>query len=140
MQIGAENAIQLPLILEIYEGDWISIWRTLGIGFAHDVLVGFDGTVYENSGPGGKVRRNKLTSVLRGAVVVNVISRASNPSEVVRRVTEAERMLNTPWSVFYNCQDFASEVVTGLPRSFQRDAVVGLGIVFLAGMLWGNSE
>ena len=38
----------------------------------------------------------------------------------------AESKLGTLWAGFYNCQDFASEVATGKPQSFQRDAVVAL--------------
>ena len=40
--------------LTLREGDWLRLWNGVGIGIALDVWVGTGGTVYENSGPGGR--------------------------------------------------------------------------------------
>ena len=51
------------------QGDWLRLWNSTGMGIAHDVWVGVGGIVYENSGPGGFVRRNTLANVLAGRKV-----------------------------------------------------------------------
>lgn len=123
--------------LTIREGDWLRLWNSLGVGVAHDVWVGTGGTVYENSGPGGFVRRNWLQHVLAGRKVIHIVARTM-ADDLPFRVAFAESKLGTLWAGFYNCQDFASEVATGKPQSFQRDAVVGLSIVFGGLLLAAN--
>ena len=69
-----------PIILScdgdftIREGDWLRLWNSLGVGVAHDVWVGTGGVVYENSGPGGFVRRNWLANVLAGRKVIHIVA------------------------------------------------------------------
>ncbi len=98
----------------IREGDWLRLWNSLGVVVAHDVWVGTADMVYENSGPGGFVRRNTLANVLAARKVIHIIARTS-VAELAEKVAG-----------FYNCQDFASEVATGMTQSFRRDAVVAL--------------
>lgn len=117
----------------IQDGDTLRLWNSLGIGVAHDVWVGSGGTVYENSGPGGNVRRNTLDSVLAGRKVIQIVARTA-ATELEAKVRSAESRLGTPWTAFYNCQDFVSEVATGWPRSFQREAAVAAS--FFGGILW----
>jgi hypothetical protein len=120
------------------EGDWLRLWSSLGIGVAHDVWVGTGGTVYENSGPAGFVRRNTLANVLAGRKAIQIVARTA-AGELEAKVNFAEWRLGTQWAAFYNCQDFASEVATGRPQSFQREAVVALSL-FAAGLLWFSSQ
>lgn len=129
-----------PIILScdgdftIREGDWLRLWNSLGVGVAHDVWVGTGGLVYENSGPGGFVRRNWLANVLAGRKVIHIVARTT-VEDLPSKVEFAESKLGTLWAGFYNCQDFASEVATGRSQSFQRDAVVALSMVF-GGLFW----
>lgn len=123
--------------LTIREGDWLRLWNSLGVGVAHDVWVGTGDIVYENSGPGGFVRRNWLQHVLAGRTVIHIVARTM-AEDFQSKLAFAESKLGTLWAGFYNCQDFASEVATGKPQSFQRDAVVGLSIVFGGLMLVAN--
>lgn len=118
----------------IREGDWLRLWNSLGVGVAHEVWVGTGGIVYENSGPGGFVRRNTLGNVLAGRKVIHIVARTA-VSELQAKVDFAESKVGTPWAGFYNCQDFASEVATGKPQSFQRDALVAVSLVF-GGLVW----
>jgi hypothetical protein len=106
----------------------------LGVGFAHDVWVSTGSTVYENSGPGGLVRRNTLGNVLAGRKVIHIVA-CTAAADLDAKVRFAESKLGTPWAGFYNCQDFASEVATGKPQSFQRDALVAVSLVF-SGLVW----
>jgi hypothetical protein len=124
--------------LTLREGDWLRLWNDVGIGIAHDVWVGIGGAVYENSGPGGDVRRNAFANVLAGRKVIHIVARTA-PADLQSKVLFAESMLGTPWSGFYNCQDFASEVATGKPQSFQREAVVGLSLV-VGGLVWVSNR
>jgi hypothetical protein len=110
------------------QGDWLRFWNPTGMGIAHDVWVGIGGIVYENSGPGGFVRRNTLANVLAGRKVIHIVARTA-PADTVAKLYFAESRSGTLWSVFYNCQDFASEVVTGRPQSFQREGLGQLGAV-----------
>jgi hypothetical protein len=110
------------------EGDWLRLWSSLGIGVAHDVWVGTGGTVYENSGPAGFVRRNTLANALAGRKAIQIVARTP-AGELEAKANFAEWRLGTQWAAFYNCQDFASEVATGRPQSFQREAVVALSLV-----------
>src|SRR5713101_1143440 len=123
----------------IRDGDRLRLWKHIGIGFAHEVFLGVGGTLYDNSGPGGNVRRTNTREVLCQYKVIEIVSR-STPVELARRIAEAEQRIGTPWSGFYTCQDFTSEIFTGKPGSFQRDAIVGLAAG--AGLLWllGNNE
>jgi hypothetical protein len=123
----------------IRDGDWLRLWNSLGVGVAHDVWVGTGGTVYENSGPGGNVRRNSLTNVLTGRKVIHIIARTP-PHELPAKVRFAESKLGTLWDAFYNCQDFASEVATGAPQSFQREAVVALSLLAGGLVLLSNQQ
>ena len=118
----------------IREGDWLRLWTSRGVGVAHDVWVGPGGIVYENSGPGGFVRRNWLANVLVGRKVIHIVARTM-VEHLPFKVEFAESKLGTLWAGFYNCQDFASEVATGKPQSFQREAVVALSMVF-GGLIW----
>jgi hypothetical protein len=81
--------------------------------------------VYENSGPGGLVRRNTLGNVLAGRKVIHIVARAE-PADLDAKVRFAESKLGTPWAGFYNCQDFASEVATGTPQSCTRCRIARL--------------
>lgn len=121
----------------IREGDWLRLWNSTGPGTAHEVWVGVGGIVYENSGPGGHVRRSTLFHVLRGRKVIEIIGRTADPIDLARKVRRAESLVGTPWVGFYNCQDFASEVATGKRVSFQRDALLALaalgGLLYLGG-------
>ena len=123
----------------IREGDWLRLWNSLGVGVAHDVWVGIGGIVYENSGPGGFVRRNTLANVLIGRKVIHIVARTM-AEDLPSKVEFAESKLGTLWAGFYNCQDFASEVATGKTQSFQRDALVGLSFVFGGLMLIANHQ
>jgi hypothetical protein len=61
---------------------------------AHDVWVGADGTVYENSGPGGFVRRNTFGNVLVGRKVILIVPRtAAADLEAKVNVAESRRRL-----------------------------------------------
>jgi hypothetical protein len=140
MEFGPANNHEPMFVLScdgnptIREGDWLRLWNSLGVGVAHDVWVGIGGIVYENSGPGGNVRRNLLANVLVGRKVIHIVARTA-VCELQAKVDFAESKLGTLWAGFYNCQDFASEVATGRPQSFQRDVVVALG-VFFGGLAW----
>jgi hypothetical protein len=131
-----------PLILPcdgdptIRIGDWLRLWNSGG-GIAHDVWVGIGGVVYENSGPGGCVRRNLLSDVLARRQVIHIVARTA-PSEFAAKVFLAERRVGTPWAAFYNCQDFASDVANGKPQSFQRDAALLTSAIFAGLALWGS--
>ncbi len=118
-------------------GDWLRLWNSIGGGIAHDVWVGAGGVIYENSGPGGCVRRNLLSNVLFGRQVIHIVARTA-PSEFAAKVLFAESRVETPWAAFYNCQDFASEVATGKPQSFQRDAVLVTSAIFAGLALLGS--
>ncbi len=123
----------------IREGDWLRLWNSTGIGIAHDVWVGTGSTVYENSGPGGLVRTNMLADVLAGRKVIQIVAR-TEVSELETKVAFAESRLGTQWTAFYNCQDFASEVATGRPQSFQRE-VIAVASLLAAGLVWyANQE
>ncbi len=123
----------------IREGDWLRLWNSTGVGIAHDVWVGMGGTVYENSGSGGNVRRNHIGNVLAGRKVIHIVSRTS-ASDLHSKVAFAESKLNTLWDGFYNCQDFASEVATGTPQSFQRDALIAVSVLAGGLVWWSNQE
>jgi hypothetical protein len=137
MEQHSANNINAAVILAcdgdptIREGDWLRLWTSAGLSFAHEVWVGRGGTVYENSGPGGDVRRNGLANVLAGRRLIHIVAR-TEAADLDEAVAFAEARLGTPWSAFYTCQDFASEVATGKPQSFQRDGILG---VLLAGGL-----
>jgi hypothetical protein len=118
--------------LTIPEGDWLRLWNSVA-GVAHEMWIGVCGAVYENSGPGGNVRRNTLSGVLPGRKVIESIGRTGNPVDTGGRVGLAESRLGTPWAAFYNWQDFASEVANGKRQSYQRDALFGVALV--GGML-----
>jgi hypothetical protein len=124
----------------IREGDWLRLWNSHGIGVAHDIWVAKGGIVYENSGPGGFVRRNFLGNVLAGRRVIHILARTS-PGDLDVKIAFAESRLGTPWASLYNCQDFASEVATGRAESFQRDAIVGVTLsVALVAALAGQLD
>jgi hypothetical protein len=118
----------------IREGDRLRLWNSLGIGVAHEVWVGTGGTVYENSGPGGNVRRNTLGNVMVGRKVIHIVARTA-AEELDAKVEFAESKLGTPWAGFYNCQDFASEVSSGRPQSFQREGLIAASVL-VGGLIW----
>jgi hypothetical protein len=122
----------------IREGDWLRLWNSTGIGIAHDVWVGTGSTVYENSGLGGLVRANMLADVLTGRKVIHIVARTA-VSELQTKVAFAESRLGTQWTAFYNCQDFASEVATGRPQSFQRE-VIAVASLLASGFVWYASQ
>jgi hypothetical protein len=122
----------------IREGDWLRLWNSLGVSVAHEVWVGTGGIVYENSGPGGNVRRNTLAKVLFGRKVIHIVARTAL-ADLQEKVSFAEFKLGTPWAGFYNCQDFASEVATGQPQSFQRDALVAVSFI-VGGLVWLSNQ
>ena len=140
---AAQNAV---LILSrdgdhtLRQGDWLRLWNSMDGGIAHDVWVGVGDTVYENSGPGGFVRTNTLANVLAGRQVITIMARTTTVEEINEKASLAESMLGTPWAAFYNCQDFASEVATGRPQSFQRDGLVA-GLFLIGGLaLFGSQQ
>lgn len=120
-------------------GDWLRLWNSTGMGIAHDVWVGIGGIVYENSGPGGFVRRNTLANVLAGRKVIHIVGRTA-PADLAAKVWVAESRLETLWSAFYNCQDFASEVATGRPQSFQREGLVAVSLLVGGFALYANQD
>ena len=80
------------------------------------------------------MRRNTLANVLEGRKVIHIVSRTV-PEELDGKVKFAESKLGTLWAGFHNCQDYASEVATGRPRSFQREALVVLAAI-IGGLGW----
>jgi hypothetical protein len=82
----------------------------------------------------GYVRRNTFTNVLKGRKVIHVVARTSAEA-LAAKVAFAESKLGTLWAGFYNFQDFAAEVVTGRPQSFQREAVLVLSAI-IGGLVW----
>jgi hypothetical protein len=145
METRPAPAQNLPIILScdgdptLREGDWLRLWNSTGGGIAHDVWVGVGGIVYENSGPGGFVRRNTFANVLVGRQVITIMARTATVGELREKVNFAESKLETPWAGFYNCQDFASEVATGSPQSFQRDGLV-VATLLVAGLAFYGSQ
>jgi len=134
---GSINAVILSCDGDptIREGDWLRLWNSFGPGVAHDVWVGgTGGIVYENSGPGGFVRRNTLTNVLEGRQAIQIVAR-TRVEELGAKVAFAESKIGTLWAGFYNCQDFASEVATGKAQSFQRESILALSAI-AGGFLW----
>lgn len=123
----------------IHVGDWLRLWNSLAGGIAHDVWVGLNGIVYENSGPGGQVRRNYLGGVLAGRAVIHIVARTA-PAEFATKLLLAEQLIGTPWSAFYNCQDFASQVANGKAESFQRDGAVALTTIIAGFLIWANHQ
>lgn len=122
------------------EGDWLRLWNSSGGGIAHDVWVGVDGLVYENSGPGGFVRRNMLNEVLAGRQIITILARTTSTAELNEKVSFAESRLGESWTAFYNYQDFASEVATGRPQSFQREGIVAAALLVTGLAVWANQE
>jgi hypothetical protein len=123
----------------IREGDWLRLWNSFGPGIAHDAWVGTGSIVYENSGPGGFVRRNTLINVLQGRQAIQIVAR-TRVEELDTKVAFAESNIGTLWAAFYNCQDFASEVATGKAQSFQRESILALSAI-IGGFLWlGNQQ
>lgn len=122
------------------EGDWLRLWNSLGLGIAHDVWVAIGGVVYENSGPGGFVRRNTLANVLAGRKVIHIVARTGTVAELQEKVAFAESRLGTLWAGSYNCQDFASEVATGRSESFQREALLVTSLIAAGVALWASNQ
>jgi len=75
------------------EGDWLRLWDSVGLGIAHDVWVGIGGAVYENSGPGGSVRRNTFANVLTGRKVNHILARTATAAELQEKLAFAESKL-----------------------------------------------
>jgi hypothetical protein len=55
-------------------------------------------------------------------------------------VAFAESKIVTLWAGFYNCQDFASEVATGKPQSFQRESVLALSALVGGILSFANQQ
>jgi hypothetical protein len=72
--------------------------------------------------------------VLEGRKVIHLVAR-TRPDDLPAKMAFAESKLGTPWAGFYNCQDFASEVATGKPQSFQREAVLAVSLI-VGGFVW----
>jgi hypothetical protein len=70
--------------------------------------------------------------------VTHIVARTA-ANELAAKVYFAESKLGTLWEAFYNCQDFASEVATGQPQSFQREAVVAVSLL-AAGLVWFSNQ
>jgi hypothetical protein len=123
-------------VIRFGPGDAMRVWRSVGLGPAHELLAAYDGRCYHSPGPGDVFREGDLDAVFRGAVVVQVIhTRAESLEEVAERLARAKKIEGTRWDArFSTCQDCISWIVTGKASSFQRDALVGaaLGIGFLA--------
>ena len=89
----------------IHEGNWLRLWNSLGMGVAHDVWVGTDGIVYENSGPGGSVHRNSLASVLTGRKVIHIVARTA-AHELASKVRFSESKLGALWDFLLQLPGF----------------------------------
>lgn len=63
-----------PLISTLFLSD-LSDQCNATTGTAHEVWVGTGSIVYENSGPGGFVRRNTLANVLARRKVIHIVAR-----------------------------------------------------------------
>jgi hypothetical protein len=126
----------------LYPGDH---WRRIKQGsiWMHDFLVGDDGFGYENPGPGQFSQPSPVQEIVAPAWQLQLVSRAWDDAEIDRRIAEAQRLCGIPWEPGENCQDNLSRVTTGRSGSFQRDGIVGLGLVvaglFVAGNLLADS-
>jgi hypothetical protein len=71
---------------------------------------------------------------MAGRKVVHIVARTTQ-EELDAKVEFAESKINTQWTGFYNCQDFASEVATGKPQSFQREGLIAASAL-VGGLIW----
>ena len=85
------------------------------------------------------MRRNTLGNLVVGRGRIEIVAR-TRAVELPVKVNFAESRLGTLWSAFYNCQDFASEVATGRPQSFQREAVAALSLIAAGGVWLSNQQ
>jgi hypothetical protein len=121
-------------------GDALRVWRSLTPGVAHELLAAHENRCYHSPGPGDVFREGDLETVLCGAVVVQVIyTRAESLDEADERIARAKAIEGTRWDgLFTTCQDTVSWIVTGVARSFQREALfgaaLGLGLLGLVGL------
>ena len=124
----------------IREGDRLRFWSSVAGGTAHEAWIGTGFLPFHNSGPGGCIQTTTMDALFAGRGLIQIVSRM-HPRHVAARTQFASSKLGQPWSALYNCQDFASEVATGRPSSFQRDCIAGLlftviapiGLMFLMG-------
>ena len=124
-------------IYGLYPGDH---WRRIKQGniWMHDFLVGDDGFGYENPGPGQFSQPSPLQEIVAPAWQLQLVSRAWDDAEIDRRIAEAQRLCGIPWEPGENCQDYLSRITTGRSGSFQRDGIVGLGLVVAGLFVAGN--
>jgi len=91
---------------------------------AHDVWVGASGVVYEKFWPGGSVRRNLLSNVSRGKTG-DPYRGANGPVGIRSKGSSCRVACRNPVGCLLQLSGFLpSEVATGKPQSFQRDAVL----------------
>ena len=122
------------IVVRFGPGAHVRIWRSLLPGPAHEILTAHNNRCFHSPGPGDVFREDDLQSVLRGAIVVQVVSHAESPNEVTWRINRALMIVGQEWDLlFANCQDTLSWITTGEAKSFQRDAAIGaaLGIGLL---------
>lgn len=116
-------------------GTRVRRWPRTGFGVAHDFILGPNGWSFENAGPGSGVRMWPTADILANGGPVEVIDWPLSSQESRQRMASAAARLGHPWLWEYNCQDYAHEVVAGVPKSFQREAVhaviLGIGVLFL---------
>ena len=84
------------------------------------------------------MRRNTFGNVIAGRKVIHIVGRTA-VADLEQKVAFAESKLDTLWTGFYNCQDFASEVATGSPQSLQREALVVVSLV-TGGLVWFSNQ
>jgi len=122
-------------------GDHLRAWRNIP-GPAHDLLAAFNNRCLHSPGSGDVFREDALVASLDGVRVLEVVSRAETLEEVDRRLNRGLNITGLPWTVFANCQDPLSWIVTGRASSYQRDAavvaVVGVGFGLL--LAFNSSE
>lgn len=138
---GTQSGAALPTIdpNALPPGTWLRRWPPVGYGVAHDFIVASRGWAFENAGPGSTVRVWPTSEILRKPARVQIIDVPQSWTHAVGRLQVAEQKLGRPWQWTYNCQDFASEVVTGIPQSFQRDAVHAALLVVALVWVGGNA-
>jgi hypothetical protein len=104
-------------------GTWARRWPDTGCGVAHDFIIGNGGWSFENAGPGSHVRAYPTAEIVNGQAIIEILDVPQSWPQSWQRLAAAQAKVGWPWRWTYNCQDYAHEVVTGVPQSFQRDAV-----------------
>ena len=115
-------------------GDAVRRWNH-DVGVAHDFLVGVGDQAFHSPGPGNVFQMATVADVLANARWVEVVDAAPSPQAAWARIKTAIGLIGTPWTFGdANCQDTISYIVNGKPNSFQREGLIGLGVVVLFGI------